>query len=91
MRIVFDNIDEFKNWILEFVREDRHVVYVTKRKEVIIVPKVSTRPVILAYAKFTSDEIADVMAVIPETITRFTIRSFDWKDDSPVGSSFLAD
>jgi len=86
VRIIFDDVSELNRWIEKFVREDRHVIYVTKNKEIVIVPKVSTKPVILVYAKLGSEGVTDVMKVIPDSVERFIIKSFDWKDDSPVGA-----
>lgn len=92
MRVVFTDLEEFKKWITAFVREDRHVVYLTKFKEVIIVPRVSTRPIISAYMKVERDEdVTDIIETIPNEVTMFVVKSFDWKDDVPVGVSFLGD
>lgn len=90
MRVIFTEIDEFKKWIDTFVREDRHVVYLTKYREIIVTPKVSTKPIILAYMKMNEDaEVSDVINHLPEGVIVFGVKSFDWKDDTPIGASFL--
>jgi len=90
VRVVFDDIREFIEWIATFVRDDRHVAYITSKHEVIVVPKVSTKPLVMTYIKET--DIAPILQAFEErNVTTFKVKSFDWKDDTPVGSSFLLD
>jgi len=89
MRLVFEDVNEFKRWIETFVREDRHVIYTTNKKEVIILPKVSTQPVVSAYIKLGSMD--DIVNVLPINVPMFHVKYFDWKDDTPVGTSFFGD
>ncbi len=89
MRLVFEDMEEFKRWVEAFVREDRHVIYTTSKKEVIILPKVSTQPIVSAYIKLSTTD--DVASVLPTNVPIFHVKSFDWKDDAPVGTSFFGD
>lgn len=88
MRIVFEDISEFKNWINEFVKPGKHSIYITKSNEVVIVPRVSTNPIIYAYMKLSGEISGDLL---PEEVPKYRIKSFDWKDDVPIGISFLGE
>lgn len=87
VRHVFDETEEFINWISENVTKEKYKAYQTKEKEIILVPKKSTRPLEYAYMKFSEDK--DLKSVIEKLTSKglrvWRLKAEEWADDRPVG------
>lgn len=87
VRHIFDETQEFIDWISENVTKEKYKAYQTKEKEIILVPKKSTRPLEYAYMKFSEQK--DLESVIKKLTSKglrvWSLKAEEWDDQKPVG------
>lgn len=88
MRLVFKEIKEFRKWAIDNASVDRHEYYITEKKEIIIVPLRSTRPIKYAIATGVSD---DILKEITKRLGNlgfrvYRVKAVEWSDDRPIGA-----
>jgi hypothetical protein len=86
-------VNEFISWIKEYVTEERYKAYMTREKEIILIPRRSTRPLEYAYMKFDKDEKLKkvIEALTAKNIRVWTLKAEEWDDQKPVGVRFPAE
>lgn len=84
-RIVFTNPEQLFDWVKEFCSSNKYVGYVTSKKELIIEPTKSTRP--LRYAYYAGDDIDEIAKKLIEKyqIKVFQIKNYEWDLEKSVG------
>jgi hypothetical protein len=85
-RLEFATKEEFIRWVRSRMDPTRYECYATTAKELILVPTVSTRPIVYAYFKaYTVDDYnAAKEAVEARAVSIYTVGSFEWRDDDRV-------
>lgn len=91
MRLVFDNLDEFKKWFSDNVSSDKYECYITNDGEYILVPTKSTRPLKYGYYKTDSEALKkEVEELIGKTLKGvYRVKTVEWADDRAVGMEKL--
>jgi hypothetical protein len=85
-RLEFWNQDEFKKWIEGRMDPLRYECYVTSIGEIILVPLVSTRPIMFSYFLAPTMAIANECAVLIEHrgVTVYKVKTFEWREETRV-------
>jgi len=77
-RIEFGTLEEARNWIVEKVIDSKkdYDAYFTKKKELILLPNKSTRPILSGYVKFAKK--TDIDKLFPTTFKIYSCLRFEW-------------
>ena len=87
MRLVFEKIEEFEEWIKKKAISAKYDIYITSEKEIVFLPVKSTRPILYSYIKLAKDE--DLGSLETEFRNKgfsvFKVKTIDWADDRAIG------
>ena len=77
-RIEFDTLEEAKDWIKDKVIESKknYEGYFTKKKELVLIPNKSTRPIVCGYINFAKKE--DVRKLFPAKFKIYACKNYEW-------------
>lgn len=89
-RLEFGSKNGFFRWINNRMDPNKYECYMTEDKEIILVPKKSTRPVVYAYLKCkTREDFKDVLTGLKHLkVMMYGIKKFEWKPDASIGTVY---
>ena len=85
-RIEFTSKDEIKKWVSARMDPAKYECYLTASKEVILVPMVSTRPIMYVYFQsYSGDDLQEVRDLITSRgVHVYVVSNFEWRDDDRI-------
>ena len=85
-RPIFTTKDDFIKWLASAINPTKYDCYATASKELILIPTVSTRPVIYGHYKaFKEQDFIDAKgAVEARGIPVYSVGQFDWNIEDRV-------
>lgn len=87
-RITFEEIGQFKKWIEDNVTKEKYEAYITPKKEVVLMPRKSTRPLKYGYAILTSEGIKEIQRFLGEKGVKIYFAKVDWDETKAPGAEF---
>jgi hypothetical protein len=87
-RLVFETIDQFKKWIDDNVTKEKYEAYITPKKEVVLVPRKSTRPLKYGYAILTSEGTREIQRLLGEKGIKIYYAKVEWDETKTPGAEF---
>lgn len=90
-RYVFGNKGQYETWIRDHVdttpeARSRYEMLITSMFDVVMVPKVSTRPVVFAVYRGTNLEMNEMRRLAKELkIPMYEVRAVEWDTEKQVG------
>ncbi|MHC4750075.1 MAG: hypothetical protein ACYTFW_09400 [Planctomycetota bacterium] len=86
-RLVFWNEEDFVKWIENRMAPAKYECYFTQVGELILVPTVSTRPIMYAYFMAPTMSVGTTIAELIEHrgVPVYRVKSFEWREEDRVG------
>lgn len=89
-RKVFESLEDLREWMKTRVAPDKYIVNVTtRRKEVIVEPTKSTRPMIYGYYKCDEEELEKFMEFLSDIkslgYSVIKLKAYEWDVDKSPG------
>lgn len=89
-RYVFENLNQFKDWLADHVTAEKYEAYITPRNEVVLVPLKSTHPLKYGYARLIPGNIKEIQQWLKEKGVKIYFANVDWDDTKPPGVEYFA-
>jgi len=90
-RIVFESLDQLKDWITDHVSPGYYECFVTELNEIIFAPTKSTKTLRHSYMRFSKySTLEDLTKALKESmnIRVYKVKSYDWASDRMIGAGY---
>ena len=89
----FNDVDEYKKWLLKLATPDRYIIVVTDAYEVIAQPIKATRPLMYGYMVIHNDALrASFVKDIEERgFDIFKVKDFSYDTERPPGTRIITE